>query len=95
MHPSFALVTHDPLLSIICGLEIDLLAVEAVKLLFVLLDALRAQILNIVLVVLIVLCMFVQRAYLIAADIIVARPDFLRRRLAGLRLQQFLCHLFF
>jgi len=94
VHPSFALITHDPLFPIIGGLEIYLLAVEAVELLFVLFDALGAQILNIVLIDLIVLCMLVQRAYLIATDIIVARPDFLRRRLARLRLQQFLCHLF-
>ena len=78
MHPSFTLVTHNPLLAIISGLEIDLFAVEAVELLFVLFDALRTQILNIVLIVLIVLCMLIGRAYLITADIIVTRSDFLR-----------------
>lgn len=94
MHPPFALVAHDPLLAVISRLEIDLLAVEAVQLFFVLLEALRTQVLNFVLILLVELCIFVGRTYLVAADVAVTGLELFGRWLALGRLQQFVSDLF-
>jgi hypothetical protein len=67
MHPSFTLVAHNPLLAVIGKVEVDLFAVETVELLFVLLQALTAEVLDIVLVVGVILGILVLRADLVAA----------------------------
>jgi hypothetical protein len=50
VHPPLALVAHDPLLAVVAEVEVDLLAVEAVGFLLVLLDAVRAEVLDVVVV---------------------------------------------
>lgn len=74
MHPPLALIAHDPLLAVVGKVEVDLLAVQAEGLFLILLDAVRAEILDVVLVGLVVLGQFVRFAYLIAAHIRVAFP---------------------
>lgn len=67
MHPSFALVAHNPLLAVIGKVEVDLFAVETVELFFVLLEALAAEVLDIVLVVGVILGILVLRTNLVTA----------------------------
>lgn len=84
MYPSQAVVTHDPFFAVISSLKVDLFAIEAVKLLLVLLFTFRAKILRVILIRLIVFCVLVFSADLIAADIDVALFYFFGRRLTDL-----------
>jgi hypothetical protein len=72
VHPLLTLVTHDPLLAIVAEVEVDLLAVEAIGLFLVLLDAVAAEVLDVVLAGQFEFGGFVGLADLVAADVRIA-----------------------
>lgn len=75
MNPTFAFVTHDPLFTVVCGFKINLFTIEAIKLFFVLFNALRAEVFYVVFVVLIIFSIFKKGTDLVAAYI-GATPEF-------------------
>jgi hypothetical protein len=69
VNPPLALVTHNPLLTIISRLEVNLFAVKTVQLLFVLFQTYLTQTFHIVLVGEIVLGRLISRTNLVTANV--------------------------
>lgn len=69
MHPSLTLITHDPFLAIIAEIEVDLFAIKAKGLFFVLTEAIRAEAFHVVLVGKVVFGLLIGLADFVAADV--------------------------
>ena len=80
MHPSLALIAHNPLFPIIAEIKINLFAVETIEIILVLFEALRTKVLYIVLVSLVVFGVFKEWAYFVAADVWTSVSGFGGRR---------------